>query len=411
MGTPLAGAIMKFCLPDNVVFTFYALPLFFFPLSTAGAGISAGLFLLIYAASGHWQRWREVTQRPWSMPLALLIALTFIGLLWTKDLHAGFKVAAATGYGIYAFMGATLPWRQQWVRWLIRLFLAGLFLNAVAAFLMTWHILPWHNENYIAYTGFADHIWLSMALTHALLWILWDLRIKWNFNIWTNITLAFLFFSQLAITPGRSGQLLFVLLMPLAVWFLFKGKWRYWALVAITLTVACMALSPIVQSRVSLGIQNLEQFIANPDTTTTSWGERLATMWAGIDMAYEHPIDGVGTGDFAPAMRDLQSRHLITETPGTIGDSAANSYISEAAILGLPGLLLLLLFLISLSKETWNARMTPQGWFVLSYLGIFWIGGFYNTLTWGYADAFTIAILAGLPLTTKMARYTIGMEI
>lgn len=347
-------------MPDSVVFTFYALPLFFFPLSTAGAGISAGLFILIYAVSGYWKRWHEIARRSWAFPLALLIALTLIGLLWTKNLHAGFKVAAATSYGVYAFAGATLPWRQQWVKWLIRLFLAGLFLNALAAFLMTWHILPWHNEDYIEYTGFADHIWLSMALTHALLWILWDLRIKWNFGIWPNLALAFLFFSQLAITPGRSGQLLFVLLMPVAVWILFKGKWRYWALGAITIALAGMALSPIVQSRVALGIQNLEQFVANPATTTTSWGERLATMWAGIDMAYEHPIAGVGTGDFAPAMRDLQSQHLITETPGVVGDSAANSYISEAAVLGIPGILLLLWFLITLSRETWEVRMTPQ---------------------------------------------------
>ncbi len=388
---------MRLRLRDSVVFAFYSLPLFFFPLSTAGAGISAGLFLLIYAASGHWRQWHEVTQRPWALPLALLIGLTLLGLLWTKDLHAGFKVAAATGYGIYAFMGATLPWTQRWIRWLIRLFLAGLFLNAVSAFLMTWHIVPWHNEDYVAYTGFADHIWLSMALTHALLWTLWDIRTKWNFSLWTNLVLGFLFITQLAITPGRSGQLLFVLLMPVAVWLLFKGQWRYWALGAIAISIIGMSLSPIVQSRVALGVQNLEQYIANPNTTNTSWGERLATMWAGIDMVYEHPIFGVGTGDFAPAMSDLQARHEITETPGTIGDSAANSYISVAAVLGLPGLALLLWFLGALSKEVWAVRMTPQGWFTVSYLGIFWIGGLYNTLTWGYADAFTIAILAGLP--------------
>ncbi|MGK9452839.1 O-antigen ligase family protein [Acidithiobacillus caldus] len=398
-------------MPDSVIFTFYALPLFFFPLSTAGAGISAGLFLFMYAVSGHWKRWREITKRSWALPLALLISLSFLGLLWTNDLHAGFKIAVATGYGIYAFMGATLPWRNLWVRWLIRLFLAGLFLNAVAAFLMTWHVLPWHNEDYIAYTGFADHIWLSMALTHALLWILWDLRAKWNFGLWTNLIIGALFFIQLAITPGRSGQLLFVLLMPVSVWILFNGKWRYWAFGVITLGIAGMALSPIVQSRVALGAQNLEQFIANPDTTTTSWGERLATMWAGIDMAYEHPIAGVGTGGFASAMADLQKRHLITETPGTVGDSAANSYISEAAVLGIPGLLLLLWFLIALTKEVWNVYMTPQGWFVLSYLGIFWIGSLYNTLTWGYADALTIAILAGLPLTISKTHYAKAMEI
>lgn len=389
---------MTFRLPDSAVFTLYALPLFFFPLSTAGAGISAGLFLLIYAASGYWRRWREIPQRPWALPLALLIALTFFGLLWTRDMHFGFKVAAATSYGLYAFLGATLPWREQWLRWLIRLFLYGLLINAVLACLITWRILHWHYDPTLPYVGLAGHIWLSMALTHALLWILWDLRTGWNFGLWPNLALGTLFFAELALSPGRSGQLLFVLLMPAAVWLLFQGRWRYWALGAIAATVVALSFSPIVQSRVALGMENLQQFMHNPDSTDTSWGIRLATMWAGVKMAEEHPLLGVGTGNFAPAMADLQARHEVTATPGTRNDSAANSYLSEAAVLGLPGLVLLLWFLVTLSRESWRARMTPQGWFVLSYLGIFWIGGLYNTLTWGYGDAFTIALLAGLPL-------------
>lgn len=389
---------MTLRLPDSAVFTFYALPLFFFPLSTAGAGISAGLFLLLYAASGYWRRWREIPKRPWALPLALLIALTLLGLLWTSDMHFGFKVAAATSYGLYAFMGATLPWRERWLRRLIRLFLYGLLINALLACLITWRILHWHYDPTMPYVGLAGHIWLSMALTHALLWILWDLRMGWNFGLWPNLALGTLFFAELALSPGRSGQLLFVLLMPAAVWLLFQGRWRYWALGAIAATVVALSFSPIVQSRVALGMENLQQFIHNPASTDTSWGIRLATMWAGVEMAQEHPLLGVGTGDFAPAMADLQARHEVTVTPGTRNDSAANSYLSEAAVLGLPGLVLLLWFLVTLSRESWRVRMTPQGWFVLGYLGIFWIGGLYNTLTWGYADAFTIALLAGLPL-------------
>jgi O-antigen ligase len=121
-------------------------------------------------------------------------------------------------------------------------------------------------------------------------------------------------------------------------------------------------------------------------------------MWAGAEMFLEHPLVGVGTGDFAPAMEALQQTKQVTATPGTRNDSAANSYLSEAAVLGLPGLFFLVWFLFRLSREAWIKRWTPQSWFVLTYLGIFWIGGFYNTLIWGYADALSIAIFAGMPL-------------
>jgi len=389
---------VTFRFPDSILFTFYSLPIFFFPLSTAGAGISAGIFLLLYAASGYWMNWHEIARRSWVLPLVLFILWTILGLLWTNDLGNGIKVLAPTSYGIYALMGSTLPWEKQWLRWLIRLFLTGLFINAVLAFLISWRVLHWHYQPDLPYVGLADHIWLSMALTHALLWLLWDLRRSWNFSVIPNVLLIIIFFAQLALSPARSGQLLFVLLVPVAIWLLYRGKWRYWALGVGVAAMVLMSFSPIVQSRVKLGVQNLEQFIHNPNTTNTSWGIRLATMWAGVKMVEDHPLLGVGTGDFAPAMADLQEHHEVTATPGTINTSASNNYLSVAAVLGLPGLSLFLWFLWSLSQEAWRVRMTPQGWFVLTYLGIFWVGGMYNTLNWGYADAFTIALLAGLPL-------------
>ena len=390
-------------IPDWVIFGLYALPIFFFPLSTAGASISLALFIVAYIASGHWRRWKIVWQRPWAIPLALLIAWTLTGLLWTEDLHAGFKYAGAVTYGLLAFAGATLPWRDAWLRLLIRLFLMGLLINAVLAALITWRIMPWHYQAHMPYVGFANHMWWTMALTHALFWLLWDIQRRWNFSVRTNVALGAIFFAELILSPGRSGQLLFVVLLPVAVWLLYRGRWRYWALGIATVSMIALGASPVVQSRARLGISNLRQFAENPASTTTSWGIRLAEMWAGLQMFEEHPLIGVGTGDFRLTMSRLQHEHKVTETPGfPHNDSAANSFITEAAVLGLPGLSLLLWFLVALTRETWRMRFTAQGWFVLGYVLIFWLGGLYNTLTWGFADAISIAIFAGLPLNRSV---------
>jgi O-antigen ligase len=376
----------------------YGLPVFFFPLSTAGAGIAAGLFLLFYLFSGGWRHWRRVRERPWWLPLLLMMLWTFAGLLWTSDLHDGFKVATTAAYGIYAFMGASLAWEERDLRIFLRLFLAGMTVNALLAILITEHILHWHYDPSMPFVGLSDHIWWSMALTHAILWLLWDIKAVWNLPRIVNLPLLLIFAGELALSPGRSGQLLFILLTPVAVFLLYRGAWRYWAMGGIAAVLALMTLSPFIQARLELGYQNLQQFAAHPASTDTSWGIRLATMWAGAEMFWQHPLFGVGTGDFAPAMEALQRAREVTATPGTRNDSAANSYLSEAAVLGLPGLLLLLWFLLPLSGEAWRGRSNPQGWFVLTYLGIFWIGGLYNTLIWGYADALGIAIFAGLPL-------------
>lgn len=384
--------------PDRLVFALYALPVFFFPLSTAGASISLALFGVVYLASGYWRRWSVLWQRPWALPLALLIAWTLTGLLWTEDLHAGFKYAGAVTYGLLAFAGATLPWREDWLRLLIRLFLMGLLINAVLAALITWRIVPWHYRPHWPYVGFANHMWWTMALTHALIWLLWDMQRRWNYSLRINLVLAAVFFAELILSPGRSGQVLFVILVPVAAWLLYRGRWRYWALGLTAVLMIALAASPVVQSRARLGISNLRQFAENPATTTTSWGIRLAAMWGGLKMIENHPLAGVGTGDFRVTMSRLQRQHKVTETPGFTNDTAANSYITEAAVLGIPGLVLLLWFLTALTREIWRVRFTPHGWFALGYVLIFWIGGIYNTLIWGFADAISIAIFAGLPL-------------
>ncbi len=389
----------KINIPDFLVFTLYALPMFLSPLSTAGTGISLGLLLLGYALSGHWRNWRVLHTKPWALPFLLLFGWTLMGLIWTSDMASGLKVAEATGYGLFALIGATLPWQERWVKLFIRLFLAGLALNAVLAFLMTWKILPWQNTDNLPYTGFSDHIFLSLVLVQALLWLLWDFHNSWVIPKWSAALLGLLFFVQLIITPARSGQLAFILLMPIAIWLLYRGRWKYWALVILCLGVIGLGMSPVVQSRVELGIANVKQFIANQNSTTTSLGIRIATMEAGWEMLVEHPLMGVGTGDFSGAMKGLQNAGQVTNTPGITNTSAANSYLSEAAVLGFPGLFLLLWMMLAATIESWKNRKQPQGWFVFMYLAGFWLGGIYNTLNWGYDNAIGWALVIAIPMT------------
>lgn len=387
----------KINIPDYLVFLLYSLPVFFSPLSTAGTGISLGLLLLGYALSGHWRNWRVLRTRTWVFPFVLLLCWTLMGLIWTSDMRSGIKVAEATGYGVFALIGATLPWQERWVKLFVRFFLAGMALNAVLAFLMTWKVLPWLNTDNLPYTGFSDHIFLSLVLVQGLLWLLWDFQRSWATPKWAAVMLGLLFFVQLIITPARSGQLAFIVLMPLSIWLLYRGRWKYWALAALCFGVIGLGLSPIVQSRVELGFSNVKQFINNQNSTTTSLGIRIATMEAGWEMLAKHPLLGVGTGDFSGAMRSLQNAGQVTNTPGIVNTSAANSYLSEAAVLGLPGLVLLLWMMFAATIESWKNRKYPQGWFVFIYLTVFWLGGIYNTLNWGYDNAIGWALVIAIP--------------
>jgi O-antigen ligase len=315
----------------------------------------------------------------------------------------GMKVVEATGYGIFAFLGATLPWQEKWIKILIRMFITGLVVNAVLAFLMTWHFLPWHNVNNLPYTGFGGHIFISLAIVHVFLWMLWDFKFSWNFKPWLNIVIAIILFAQFILAQGRSGQVLFILLIPAAIWIIYEGRWRYWLTLGVFSCAIGMLFVPSVYAMFSLGVHQLAHFNIHAAETNSSWGLRIIAMVGGVWMFFAHPLFGVGTGDFLPGITAMQNAHLLPKTPLFIMNTAANSYISEAAILGIIGIGAFLWFLWGLTKEAWQDRLMPQKWFALMYIAIYIVGGMYDSLNWGYADSITIALMAGLPLHQRLS--------
>jgi len=380
---------------------FYGLPLFFFPLSTAASGIAMGVLLLVYGLSGYWRNWRAIRKRGWWLPWLLLMAWTAIGLLWTTNLFFGQKVLVSTFDAIFAFIGATLPWQERWVKWVIRWFLAGILVNEMLAFLMTWKVLPWHNTDWIPYTGFCDHIFLSLVIAHAILWLIYDQKMQWNFPRSVNLMLIMVLLAQMALTPGRSGQVLLILLLPMALFMLYPGRWRLALPLAGLFAAAILLAVPDVRQHLMVGVHELMTFSPSQADVRTSWGIRVVAMWGGALLFWQHPFFGVGTGDFYPAVLQLQAQHLLPATPGFIMNTAANSFLSEAASLGVVGLSLFIWVLWAIGREAGQARFTPQGWFVLSYFAIYVIGGTFDSLSWGYADAVNIALFAGMPLLLR----------
>lgn len=388
---------MKRLIHARVVPHFYGLPLFLFPITTAGSGIALGLLLLVYGLSNEWQNWREIGLRRWAWPWALFILWTLIGLAWTTNMFFGQKVAVATGYGLLAFLGATLSWNQATIKIVIRYFLFGILLNELIAIMMTLQLLPWPNGDG-PMTGLCDHIFLSFILAHALFWLSYDWKHQWCFPRWITTLLFLLFILQLFIAPARSGQLTFVLFFPIALAILYPGRWRWGLPVLGLVLILVVAFTPELRVHFSQGITELLHFNLGKNDISSSWGLRLLAMWAGLLMFFNHPLVGVGTGNFYPAALQLMHAHIIPGDGGFIMNTAANSFLSVAASQGSIGLILFLLVIWFVGREAWFARNTPWGWFALSYFIIYLVGGLFDSLNWGYADAITVALMAGLPL-------------
>lgn len=396
LGAPanLAGEVGAW---DVWVFWCFGLSFFMAPLSTAGSSVAGGLFFLLYIIKGYWRQWAVLKERPWSLPLAAMILLNVLGMLWTADLTRGGELLARSSYLLLAFAGATLPWNARFLRLFLKLFLAGLFINALVGILQWFDLYPWRPmDPVVGPRGYPHWIFLSLVLSSALIWLVYDFKHRFLLSRPWNLLLAGLFFWQLAFIGGRTGQLAFLLLFPVALWMLFPGQQRRWALALTVVGLLALILSPMAQQRMQQGVEDLKQYEAG--NVSTSWGQRLVFWQGAIKLAEENPILGVGTGDYKSEMQGLQDRGQVPATPLYPNiDHPHNSYLAYLSGLGIPGLLLFLWFLYAVARESWPCRMTPAGWFKLSYLAVFLVGSLFDTLIWGHNAALLLGLSVAIP--------------
>lgn len=382
---------------DAWLFTLFAMPLFVATLSTAAANIFGVFFLVAYVFSGYWRDWRQVLSRVWFWPLMAILAINFLGMLWTQDTLRGLQLLLKLKWALFILAGATLPWQRKHFILLVRLFLAGIAVNAIINGLQWLHLFPWRiprpGEGPVGYT---DRIFLSMTLTSALLWIAYDLKNKIVLPPTLNSVLALIFFVQLITAGGRAGQLSFALLLPVALWMLYPGRWRGWAMAVVILGLLGLGMSPHVLKRIQEARIDIQQY--QTGNVETSVGLRLVYWEGALRMAEENPILGVGTGDYKTEMTRLQQIHAIPETPRYPETfHPHNSYLAYLAGLGMTGLFIFLWFLWAATQEAWRHREHASAWFKLAYMGIFILGSFTDTLIWGFHNAFALGLILAIP--------------
>ena len=382
---------------DAWLFPLFAMPLFVATISTAAANIFGVIFLLTYVASGYWRKWRDVTNRIWFWPLLALLAINFLGMLWTQDIPRGLELLLKLKWALFSLAGATLPWKREYFILLVRMFLAGIALNALIGGLQWLHLYPWKAFNPAdGPVGYTDRIFLSMTLTSALLWIAYDIKNKIALPLALNMALAIIFFLQLFSTGGRAGYLSFVLLAPVALWMLYPGRWRMWAMAVVTVVVVALVFSPQVQKRIQEGRTDMQLYQSG--NAETSVGLRLVFWQGALIMAKENPLLGVGTGDYKLEMARLHQIQAIPPTPQNPETTHPhNSYLAYLADLGLTGLFIFIWFLWAVTLEAWRQREHASAWFKLCYMGIFLLGSLSDTLIWGFHNAFALGLIVAIP--------------
>ena len=384
---------------------FSAIAAFFsIPWTLAGANISLLCLVLAWLLAGDWrQRWDAARGNAVSLPLLVLYAIIVLGAVYTTApwrvvldhwLKYDKLLLMVIAISLLAQDGKTRE--RCWTAFTI----AALFTLA-SSYLSIWWRLPWSRAQTLGWGG--DHSVFKDYITQSVLMALLMLRglylalranVAWQRGAWLAVAaLAFVCNTQLLY--GRTGYvatavavLAFVLaLVPVRRW------WMALALVAVLLAGAVL-LSPTIVPRVALGLKELGEV---PETTT-SIGPRLYFLHYGLDLFWQKPWLGWGTGAYHGEFC------RIATTPEWCAAGSFhphNQFLFFMVEHGIPGLLA---FAAVFAAALWQAaRMERLDRAVaFAFVGVACVGSLTHSGIWlaneGLAYSFGLVLVLTAPL-------------
>jgi O-antigen ligase len=366
------------------------------PLGTSPPLICGGLAALVWIVSGKPViRWRAYVGQSWFWPVAVLILLPWIGLLYSPD-PSGFgqDFAGKTYYWLYGFVVAAIPFDRFSSERLIHAYLLGLAVNALVAILQLVGIFPIMNP--LAYGLGLGYSTMASYLVLGILMASFYFRETESpkKRILYSLLLGGYFF-HLIILGGRAWFFTLLLVSPLVLrnllgrFKILKMSLAYVAIFGIVL------LSPIVRDQISRTIDQIKHHLSmNPDL---AWGkeydetENRLYMWRGaIQIFIEHPLFGVGTGGFPIVL------HEKGDPDWPYAAHPHSNFLYMAVSFGLIGILALIWFFWEVFKNAWGERYTPLGFFVGSTALVIFINGLFTTEIVDGASAFLLSVATGL---------------
>ncbi len=329
-----------------------ALLAFFLPLSTSAISVLAICIALLWLCEGNfWQKIDEITSNPVVVSVLVFLCILAVGLCWSPDVGAGLEVLQKRWKIILVPVFFTTVRRENRSLY-VWAFLAGLTVAMSATFLAWFDLLHYADVTPQHLTKKTFHVVYNPLLAfgiyllfHEILWGRYS-RVK---QVVLSLLAAVMTFNMF-ITEGRTGQLVFFVLLGLLILQICKTN----RLKAVCLTVALLpalfltgyTTSPVFKQRVNTAWLEICQFEMNPDTSV---GLRLLFWQNSWEIIRQHPVLGVGTGGFEQAYARINQQH---HSSCVATDNPHNQYVLVATTVGVPGILALVMIFLVMFRQS-----------------------------------------------------------
>jgi O-antigen ligase len=298
------------------------LTLFFLtlPNSVAINNIVLGLIIAYWLLLGDKKNtFKLIKINPFVSAVYIYFAVLFVSLLWTSDIKWGLHMLNKEL--ILLFIPILMSLIQEKEKdFLIKIFIFSMTCSEILSYSIKLRLLP-PMFNAIPYdpTPFMGHISYNPYLAFTIYLLIYFLFTTKESLMVKIISILFIFTMSinLFITGGRAGQAAFFVLIILAVFQFMKINIKSLFIVGIIVPIiffTAYKTSRIFHDRVNLAVYNITNFHKNPNTSV---GERIIFAKNTVRMIKEHPIFGVGIGDYKDEYKKINDKYF-PNIPSTV---------------------------------------------------------------------------------------------
>ena len=386
-------SVPLYALASSVCLTFLVLP-----VGTAPFTVASMLALAIWLFSGIGLADRKNWQNQcWAIPLAALVLLPWIGMIWSEaPTDQSLDLAKRSHYWLFALVAFSALKSSDWLRRALICFIAGTSIISLIVVLYLVGIIP--ETAYLLKFQFYYYITFSLFLVISILLLAHFYR----FAVWPRNFLIAVLMLFLAVTitclKGRSAYLALLLLSPWMFTVMFRRCSILLPIGALMLTVAIMASSGTVRTRLALIPKEIALFKSGtsltyqlPDGTVTpsSIGLRIR-MWKNAAKIFmDHPLIGAGTAGYKRETDKMDPSLTLTHPH--------NSYLYVATSYGILGIALYGWLLVVTLKRGWRSRHALSGHSVLAFVLVILIGSLTDTQILAAATGVALGFAVGIP--------------
>lgn len=317
-----------------------------------------------YLIANHYKKnrgapWQEI----WTTRIVLATTTAFAAsLLWTEvDMDFALLTLVKHAKLLTVLLLISLIRTEYEARAAVVTFATGQVIVLLMSWLMAVGVIfPWTTPSNAPYVVFAESYIdqsVMFATTAAMFWHLRSEQLwpRWFAGAFVVAALLNVFL----LLPGRTGYLIAMAMLSLAIVWTLNKRIRMAALVVTPLIIVfgLYFSSGQVKDRITQAVSETQNYSRQIETKSSS-GWRLNAWHRSVQAIVERPWGGHGVGSWTPAVKHMEGATATQVFGKSNSSNPHQEYLLWGVEIGITGMLLLIAFL---GGAAWDAKRFPTG--------------------------------------------------